>query len=195
MGGTISAKADSYELASDCHVGTCQTVVSGQIICELAAEEPCTSSIFPTCSTGSASCNYDAGILSSSSSSSASALARPSGADKEEDGFMGSATGKAVVSSLGSLVFIALVVVGAIMFYRMHNASSSQDANMTPIAPAAAAVATAPANTNAGVIVADNPIFDLPDVSAPAPAPVTSNPMFVLKGLSGSSSTSEDGML
>jgi len=130
---------------------------------------------------------------------------------------MGSATGKAVVSSLGSLVFIALVVVGAIMFYRMRNASSNQDANMTPIAPAAAAVATAPANTNAGVIVADNPIFDLPDVSAPAPAPVasvapvaavpamavvtesntivTSNPMFGLKGLSGSSSTSEDGML
>merc|ERR1711916_43637 len=135
------------------------------------------------------------------------------GADKEEDGFMGSATGKAVVSSLGSLVFIALVVVGAIMFYRMRNASSNQDANMTPIAPAAAAVATAPANTNAGVIVADNPIFDLPDVSAPVPSVVpvaavpamavvtesntivTSNPMFGLKGLSGSSSTSEDAML
>merc|ERR1711991_446211 len=166
--------------------------VSGQIICELAAEEPCTSSIFPTCSTGSASCNYDAGILSSSSSSSASALARPSGADKEEDGFMGSATGKAVVSSLGSLVFIALVVVGAIMFYRMRNASSNQDANMTPIAPAAAAVATAPAPVASVAPVAAVPAMAVVTESNTI---VTSNPMFGLKGLSGSSSTSEDGML
>merc|ERR1711916_427027 len=105
----------------------------------------------------------------------------------------------------------------------MRSGSSDQDAGvttMTPIAPAAAAVATAPANTNTnpGVIVADNPIFDLPDVSAPAPPPasvapvaaasvpgmavvtesntiVTSNPMFGLKGLSDSSSTSDDAML